>query len=164
MTITSIDPPCRAGDADARAALLADVRALEVFIATHENLPDPGDDDGNVIVNIRVPKGERGERLAALDIIADILETEVVKENGTLWAKRAFGRVLLEAHVKDADFTAELIKAAGQRNAAAAHPAVTYTRCDTEAAVDEAAVRWGVTPRWNPEELQYEAVRLVVPG
>jgi hypothetical protein len=165
MTITSIDPPCRAGDADARAALLADVRALEVFLATHEDLPDPGDDDGNVIVNIRVPKGERGERLAALDIIADILEVDVVKENGTLWAKRPFGRVLLEAHVRDEDYTSELLKAADRRDAAKSLP--VYTRYASEAEVDQAADRWAAQGKRvrrpladNPDDLTHEAILL----
>lgn len=36
---------------------------------------------------------------------------------------------------------------------------VSYVPCASEAEVSEHAARWRVRPRWNPDELQHEAVR-----
>lgn len=118
MSVTVIPAPLVSeGSGADRAALVGGLTELAAFLVTHPDVPLPGI-GGRVILTIPVPQGPewpRGRRLEALDEIAVRLGVQVVKRHGTLYAERDFAGVLLQAHVNDADYIPELLKAAGQR-------------------------------------------------
>jgi hypothetical protein len=141
MTITHI-PPVEAVSMDARTEMARCLTAAASFIAVHD-VPLPG--AGKVYLSIRVPPGPRGERIEALQQIAEQLGTTLVKRRGALFAEKEFGVVVLEAHVRDT---------------------ALWTRCASEKEVYRTAARWeadgcAFTPvQWNPVDLQVEARRL----
>ncbi len=81
---------------------LTGIEGLKVYFKTARNPPLPGGPAG-IVLNIRVPGTERGEKLVNLAIIAEMLGVQETKINGGLAAQRRFGPFLLEAHVLDAD-------------------------------------------------------------
>ena len=99
MTVTAVTPQAPP-DAYTLDELLTALGDLQAFYKTHDNPPLPGGPDG-VILNIRVPGTERGEKLTNLAVIAERLGVQEVKIGGALAAQRRFGPFLLEAHVRD---------------------------------------------------------------
>ena len=100
MTVTAVIPQAPP-DAYSLDELLTALGDLQAFYKTHDNPPLPGGPDGDVILNIRVPGQERGERLTNLAIIAELLGVQETRIPGALAAQRRFGPLLLEAHVRD---------------------------------------------------------------
>lgn len=104
-----------AADAPGIAVGLLD---LATWYATHPSAPLV-----TPTLNIPVPPGARGERIAALQEIADALGVDVVEQkgpngepDGTLVAERWFGPVRVEAHLCHPDQT---VSGAKSRAAAA---------------------------------------------
>jgi hypothetical protein len=122
MTLTFPDPLVTSGTGDDRAAFVQGFIDLALFLATHEEVPQPGgkDRDGNVkvFVNIPVPGRTIQERKAALDEIAARMRVHVTKEDGTYYARSEFGPVVLEAHIRAEDFTAHLLRMFDAKQAA----------------------------------------------
>jgi hypothetical protein len=79
-----------------------------VFLVFHPGTPLPSG-----WLNVRVPDAPRGMRLAFLDQAAAAYGTTVAKRFGCLAAVRPFGPVIVEAHVKDENYSAQLAGMAG---------------------------------------------------
>jgi hypothetical protein len=141
MTITHI-PPGEAVTDEASAAARLDVlealRDMETYLTVRLDLPAR---HAHVTISQPVaPGAPRGLRLELLQQYADAMGTDVVQESGSMTARKRFGtRGTIVYYVEPGD--------------------VTYTRCETDAAVREHATRWGVQPGWNDEEGEYRAVR-----
>ena len=76
---------------------------LAVFLVFHLSAPLP---TGSL--NVRVPDAPRGIRVDVLDEIACAYRTRTVKRFGCQVAERRFGPVVVEAHLKDENYTALL--------------------------------------------------------
>jgi len=92
---------------------------LATFYATHPSAPLV-----TAELNIPVPAGERGDRLVALDVIAEQLGVQVAElrgedgwADGTLIAERWFGGVRVEAHLCPENRTMTAWREASARNA-----------------------------------------------
>lgn len=82
-----------------RADYITGFTDLAVLLAGNSEVPLPGGTAG-VFVPIHLISTARGERLAELDWIAEVLGTQVTcDEDGTLYARRCFGPVTLVAQV-----------------------------------------------------------------
>jgi hypothetical protein len=82
--------------AERRASLTAGLRALAAYLDTHPHGPVP-----DVYASFRIPGGERGEQITALDEIADYLGVPVTADAaGNLVAARYFGPVPAEARLR----------------------------------------------------------------
>jgi hypothetical protein len=90
---------------------------LALFLVFHPSASVPSG-----VLNVRVPGAPQGMRLAVLDEIAAAYRTRVAKRFGCLVAQRKFGPVVVEAHLNDDDYTAQLAArmGAGTGNEAAA--------------------------------------------
>jgi hypothetical protein len=97
MTVTVI-PPQTAESPGMGAAFVTGLIDVAVHYAVHTGTPLPVPR-----LSIPVRGGTRGERIDALDEIADRLEVEVALRDGTLVAERWFGPVLVEAHLDPED-------------------------------------------------------------
>lgn len=96
-----------------RADLITGLQSLAAWLTINPDTPLPV-----VSANWRVPAGPRGERLAYLDQIADLLGTEVTEDAiGTLFAERWFDDIRAEAHVCHPDRTVSGLKARVSRAA-----------------------------------------------
>jgi hypothetical protein len=91
-----------------RTDLIADLHDLAAFLAIQDTAtPLPV-----VSANFRVPDGPRGERIAYLDTIGDLLRVDVTEDRiGTLYAERPFGSIRAEAHLCHPDQTVSGAKA-----------------------------------------------------
>ncbi len=85
----TIIPDEAAESAEARASLSAGLRALAAWLDTHPGSPLP-----DVHADFRIPAGPRGQRIAALEEVADWLGVPVEGDaSGVLTAGRMFGPV-----------------------------------------------------------------------
>jgi hypothetical protein len=97
-----------------RASLVTGLQDLAIFLATHPDTPLPV-----VHANFRVPAGPRGERLAFLGSLAELLGTQVTADGtGNLLAARPFGPVTAEGHVAPEDRSMTAWREAAARRAA----------------------------------------------
>jgi hypothetical protein len=84
---------------------------LALFLAFHPSAPLPAG-----LLNVRVPDAPRGIRVDVLEEIAYAYRTQTVKRFGCQVAERHFGPVVVEAHLKDEDYTAQLAAQMGTRS------------------------------------------------
>jgi hypothetical protein len=108
LTAPRIKPPTR-------LRMVAGLVRLAWFLLTHPSAPLPS---GRM--NIRVPDAPREMRLAFLGEVADAYRTKRQARFGCLVAERRFGPVIVEAHVKDEDYTRQLIALQDEQAAQAA--------------------------------------------
>jgi hypothetical protein len=80
-----------------------------VFLLLHPSAPLPAG-----LLNVRVPDAPRGIRVAVLEEIAGAYRTRTVKRVGFQVAERSFGPLVVEAHLKDEDYTAQLAARMGR--------------------------------------------------
>jgi hypothetical protein len=99
------DETARARDGLAAPGIVTGLVDLATWYATRPSAPLV-----TPTLNIPVPDGTRGERISALDVIAERLGVAVTehrgpdgKPDGTLFAERWFGGVRVEAHLCDPD-------------------------------------------------------------
>lgn len=76
---------------------------LAVFLIFHPSAPTPSG-----LLNVRVPEAPRDIRVGLLDGMAYGYRTRTVRRFGMTVAERRFGPLLVEAHLKDDDYTAQL--------------------------------------------------------
>jgi hypothetical protein len=93
MTISATSPVL-AEDGSPGADLVTGLIDVATWYAVHTgaSLPVPH-------LNVPVPPGAPGARLAALDEIAGHLGVDVAERDGMLVAERRFGPVVVEAHL-----------------------------------------------------------------
>jgi hypothetical protein len=88
-----------AGAGRRRADLITGLHDLAAWLTIHPDTPLPV-----VHANFRVPAGPRGEQVAFLDDLADLLGTVLAEDGmGNLIAERQFGPVRAEGHVAPED-------------------------------------------------------------
>jgi len=78
------------------ANLLIGLVDLEVFYRTHPGAPVPQ----TPVLSIRIPDcaKSREQKITAVEAVAEALGVHAVWENGTCYARRQFGPLLLECH------------------------------------------------------------------
>lgn len=102
---TNIDEVTGAGRR--RADLITGLQSLAAWLTINPGTPLPV-----VHANFRVPAGPRGEQIAYLDTLADLLGTEVTEDGmGNLVAERQFGPIRAEGHVCHPDPSVSGLKA-----------------------------------------------------
>lgn len=76
---------------------------LAVFLVFHPSAPLPGG-----LLNVRITEAPRDIRVCLLEGMACGYRTRTVRRFGMTAAERRFGPVVVEAHLKDEDYTAQL--------------------------------------------------------
>ena len=122
MTTTSIPrhantrPPSRLAwavsllrAAMSRLAWIGGLIRLAFYLLFHPSAPLPAG-----LLNVRVPDAPRAIRVDALEEIACAYRTQTVRRFGCQVAERRFGPVVVEAHLKDDDYTAQLAARMGR--------------------------------------------------
>jgi hypothetical protein len=96
MSIAAVSALDATGGGEYRTDMVTAFADLAVWYATHEHAPlvTPR-------LNIPVPPGPRGVRVEALNEIAERLGATVLERDGMLIAERAFGPLVIEAHLVD---------------------------------------------------------------
>jgi hypothetical protein len=74
-----------------------------VFLIFHPSAPLPGG-----LLNVRITEAPRDIRVCLLEGMACGYRTRTVRRFGMTAAQRRFGPVVVEAHLKDEDYTAQL--------------------------------------------------------
>jgi hypothetical protein len=148
MTITrthySTDAEHAAAEAERRDAYLAGLRALERLIGARTDVPLPNSGTDYCAL------GEDDDIIREVDHVALALGTRAA------WSPAGHYIAALDLG-GGVWYRAIAVPRAAKARDAAAH--VTYIPCGSVAEVDGLASQWGVTAHWNPEELQYEALR-----